>query len=230
MSFITSPGVIVPPLTAGGVAYGTGGQAKVNSAGTIGQVLTSAGTGVPTWATPAVPAAGGSMIFLSTVTAVNAATVDIETTFSSTYNTYVIFATNVKTSIEQPIYCRMKIGGSYITSGTYHYINQFMLSSGTVYDAQASQTATEIRMIETLGIGAARTANFALYVWNPASTTARKSINWFGSSILDSNTRQFNNGTAHNTGTGALTGIRIYNNQAFETISGVFSLYGIVQT
>jgi hypothetical protein len=52
MSFITSPEVIVPPLTAGGVAYGTGGQAKVNSAGTAGQVLTSAGAGVPTWATP----------------------------------------------------------------------------------------------------------------------------------------------------------------------------------
>ena len=52
MSFITSPGVIVPPLTAGGVAYGTGGQAKVNSAGTAGQFLQSAGAGVPVWATP----------------------------------------------------------------------------------------------------------------------------------------------------------------------------------
>ena len=49
MSFITSPGVIVPPLTAGGVAYGTGGQAKVNSAGTAGQVLQSSGAGVPIW-------------------------------------------------------------------------------------------------------------------------------------------------------------------------------------
>ena len=49
MSFITSPGVIVPPLTAGGVAYGTGGQAKMNSAGTTGQVLKSAGAGVPIW-------------------------------------------------------------------------------------------------------------------------------------------------------------------------------------
>jgi hypothetical protein len=229
MSFITSPGVIVPPLTAGGVAYGTGGQAKVNSAGTAGQVLTSAGAGVPVWATPVTPA-GGSMIFLSTVTAVNAATVDIETTFSSTYNTYVIFGTNIRTTIEAGIFVRMKIGGSYITSGTYNFLNQYMLSSGTVYDARASQTATEIRILETMGTGAARNGNFALYVWNPASTTARKSINWFGGSILDSNTRQFNNGTAHNTGTDALTGIRIYNNQAFETISGVFSLYGIVQT
>jgi hypothetical protein len=52
MSFITSPGVIVPPLTAGGVAYGTGSQAKVTSAGTVGQVLTSAGAGVPIFTTP----------------------------------------------------------------------------------------------------------------------------------------------------------------------------------
>ena len=50
MSFITSPGVIVPPLTAGGVAYGTGGLAKMNNAGTAGQALLSAGAGVPVWA------------------------------------------------------------------------------------------------------------------------------------------------------------------------------------
>jgi hypothetical protein len=51
MSFITSPGIIVPPLTAGGVAYGTGNQAKVTSAGTAGQVLVSAGAGVPVFQT-----------------------------------------------------------------------------------------------------------------------------------------------------------------------------------
>jgi hypothetical protein len=51
MSFITSPGVIVPPLTAGGVAYGTGSQAKMSTAGTAGQVLTSTGAGVPVFAT-----------------------------------------------------------------------------------------------------------------------------------------------------------------------------------
>ncbi len=50
MSFITSPGVIVPPLTAGGVAYGTGSQAKVTNAGTAGQFLQSSGAGVPVFA------------------------------------------------------------------------------------------------------------------------------------------------------------------------------------
>ena len=54
MSFITSPGVIVPPLTAGGVAYGTGSQAKMNNAGTAGTFLQSAGAGVPVWAAAGV--------------------------------------------------------------------------------------------------------------------------------------------------------------------------------
>lgn len=57
MSFVISPGVIVPPLTAGGVAYGTGTQAKVSPAGTSGLPLVSAGAAVPNFA--ALGAGGG---------------------------------------------------------------------------------------------------------------------------------------------------------------------------
>jgi hypothetical protein len=38
--------------TAGGIAYGTGPALAVSAAGTLGQVLTSAGAGTPTWTTP----------------------------------------------------------------------------------------------------------------------------------------------------------------------------------
>jgi hypothetical protein len=58
MSFFTSSGAIVAPLTAGGVAYGTGSQAKITSAGTAGQVLTSNGAGVPTFTTLTIPSGG----------------------------------------------------------------------------------------------------------------------------------------------------------------------------
>jgi len=40
--------------TAGAVAYGTGTAYAFTAAGTAGQVLTSAGAGIPTWATPVV--------------------------------------------------------------------------------------------------------------------------------------------------------------------------------
>jgi hypothetical protein len=38
--------------TAGGIAYGTGPALAVSAAGTVGQVLTSAAAGTPTWTTP----------------------------------------------------------------------------------------------------------------------------------------------------------------------------------
>lgn len=67
MSFVINPGTIQPPLTAGGIAYGTGSSAKVSAAGTVGQVFTSNGSGVPTWSTinasPTITAtASGSMV------------------------------------------------------------------------------------------------------------------------------------------------------------------------
>jgi hypothetical protein len=51
--------------TAGGMAYGTGPALAVSAAGTLGQVLTSAGAGTPTWATPAV----GTVTSVSVVSA-----------------------------------------------------------------------------------------------------------------------------------------------------------------
>ena len=39
--------------TAGGIAYGTGPALAISAAGTVGQVLTSAGAGTPTWAAAA---------------------------------------------------------------------------------------------------------------------------------------------------------------------------------
>ena len=47
MSFISNLGNIELPLTAGGVVYGLGSQAKTTPAGTAGQYLVSGGTGIP---------------------------------------------------------------------------------------------------------------------------------------------------------------------------------------
>jgi len=51
--------------TAGGIAYGTGPALAVSAAGTLGQVLTSAGAGTPTWAA----AATGTVTSVSVVSA-----------------------------------------------------------------------------------------------------------------------------------------------------------------
>jgi hypothetical protein len=60
MSFILQL-AIQPPLTAGGVVYGTGGSAAVSAAGTAGQVLVSTGSGAPVFA--AASSVGSQLLF-----------------------------------------------------------------------------------------------------------------------------------------------------------------------
>ena len=89
MSFVINPGTVESPLTAGGIAYGTGSQVKVNSAGTSGQVLLSNGASTPTWGTVASGAtvtavASGSIATGQTVILQSNGTVTIATQSAST--------------------------------------------------------------------------------------------------------------------------------------------------
>lgn len=54
--------------TAGGAAYGDGTNIQFTSAGTSGQVLTSAGAGAPTWAS----IVSGAQGFVTQATGINA--------------------------------------------------------------------------------------------------------------------------------------------------------------
>ena len=53
--------------TSGGVGYGTGTAIAITSAGTAGQVLTSAGAGTPTWITPSAGMTAGKSIAMAMV-------------------------------------------------------------------------------------------------------------------------------------------------------------------
>lgn len=174
MSFVISPGVIQTPLTAGGVAYGTGTQAKMSAAGTSGLPLLSAGAGVPTFS--ALGAAGGgtgltspgtsgnvltsngtawtssplasssALVYLSSATASNSATVDLETGIGATYDNYLIVYNNVRvTSAGSHLFCRLKIGGSYQTSSNYGY--SAVLNNNTLAAvSQANANDNNIRL------------------------------------------------------------------------------------
>jgi hypothetical protein len=92
MSFVINPGTVASPLTAGGIAYGTGSQVKVNSAGTSGQVLLSNGASTPTWGTVASGAtttaiASGTIATGQTVILQSDGTVKIATQTPSTTQT-----------------------------------------------------------------------------------------------------------------------------------------------
>jgi hypothetical protein len=125
MSFITSPGVIVPPLTAGGVAYGTGGQAKVNNAGIAGQALLSGGAGVPTW--------GSAGFALGMPVTVSGSSVSI-TGIPATAKQIVLMFKAVRSNAAVNKFIQLGDSSGFITSG---YVAQeaFISSSSTATDS-----------------------------------------------------------------------------------------------
>ena len=165
----------------------TGTVMAPTSNGTSGQVLTSSGSATPTWATPASPPAS-ALTLLSTVTASNSATVDVETTFSSTYDNYLLVASGVTFSnAGTSVRCLMKIGGSYLVSGTYNYINTQINSddSAGVFTSARATGGTSVALALPTSTDATASFNATIRISNPSSTALSKTA--------DYNARMINN-------------------------------------
>jgi hypothetical protein len=199
------------------------------AAGTNGQVITSAGSGLPSWTT----INSGALTLLSTVTASSSATVDIETTFSSTYDTYMLVVNGLKPSNtgQTPI-CRLKIGGSYITSSTYRYWFFNPLTDAATVSQSNNNAGAEIYLASAISNDASTPgASFVINIHNPTPTGSTKTIYWKGAVGVYDNSSAFQNtdGFAGNSTAGALTGVRIYF-PAGTVLSGVFRLYGLANS
>jgi hypothetical protein len=198
------------------------------AAGTNGQVLTSAGSGLPTWTT----VGSGALTLLSTVNASAASTVDMETTFSSTYDAYLIVCSGVTFTYNNTVFMAlMKIGGSYVTSAYgYNVITSAEdTTADTVLTGRGSVASeTELRCAPNVGNSASASLNLTFRIYNPTSTTRQKMMDWTGSYISGSPILRMCFGVGRNTGTGALTGVRLYPQSG--TMSGNFRLYGLANS
>jgi len=197
------------------------------AAGTNGQVLTSSGSGLPSWTTPG---GGGAWTFLSTVTASSASTADVETTFDSTYDMYAITGVNIIVNTDgQRFGCRLKVGGTYQTSNIRQIC--FGVQDGSAAMSIRASTGASIIEFNIPGIAGSNTAanvgSFVMYVPNPASTTANKRV--FGDFVYQGeSTNAIAKSSFVGTYTGsasALTGVRFLPDGG--TMSGTFRLYGI---
>jgi hypothetical protein len=206
--------------------FGPSGQFGVAGAnyGTSGQVLTSGGSGAaPTWAAT-------SMTLLSTVTANASATVDVETTFSSTYDAYMLVISGATPDTDSvQLLARMKIGGSYISTSSYISLGGTNSTSGS----QLATLATSIVLVTSVwGNDAASSCDVVMYIFNPSSTAFRKQISYQATSTrIDTGATQIQTrfGSGSNDGTGALTGMRFFASSG-NISAGKFRLYGIANS
>ena len=214
--------------TAGGIVYGTGTVQAVTAAGTAGQYLQSNAGSAPSWVT----ASSGAMTLLSTVTASNSATVDVETTFSSTYDQYMLVGTDINTQPtgNETLLCRLKIGGSYLTTSTYYYHTDISSSGSTAYTGIVGNPVGTIAMTGSMGATAGDSSSFVMFIHGPSNTTFSKVVEWIGRYRTAADNYAKTYGQGGNSGTDALTGVRFYVQGGNVITSGKFRLYGIANS
>lgn len=169
--------------------------------------------------------------WLSTVSASASSTVDLETTFNSTYDVYVIAANSIVMSNDGAgIFCRFKVGGAYDTSTNYRYHLTGVKSSAGTYASTNHSTQTYIHVASDIGNGAGKSASFMMRVHKPSSTSLMKTCDWEGVNVISTgNDVSSARGMGVNISTTALTGVRFYPSAGTIT-SGDFRLYGIVKS
>jgi hypothetical protein len=188
------------------------------SAGTSGQVLTSAGAGAaPTWATPG----GGSWVFLSSASAYYSSYVDFTGFVTSTYDTYAVILTAFDVNGGSSGAFQFYIGGTLQTSG-YSTAGFYADASGNIYGRGPDSAHVRIT-------NAANQKQFGIvYINSNQFNSLSGTMTPVVFSQLGGNgsyTTYFNTcGSINNTG--AVTGIRFLN-QGGGSINGRFDLYGI---
>jgi hypothetical protein len=158
---------------------------------------------------------------LSVVTISNQATVDIETTFDTTYDKYVIEIDGLTVADNTAnLYARFKLGGSYLSTGIYSYDG---VQSNAFVTPQTAQT--QIVLATNLSNAAQASANFTMKTSDPAGSFY-KSINVIGSITNSSNIPVSFSSCGGSTSTAALTGIRLLMS-AGNLLAGSIKVYGL---
>ena len=204
------------------------GTTQMLAVGTSGQVLRSNGAAAPSWVTPSA----GALVYLSQVTASSSATVDIETGIGSTYDNYMLVASDVYCGTTNPmqLLAQMKISGTYQTASYQFVIVHATGGTGTVSNTgSASDTAMKIA-VEIDSANTSSSLGFTLYFGNVNSANY-KTLWGNGGAVRASsnNPRTYSFMGGYFGGTGTLTGIR-FSPLSTTITRGTFRLYGIVNS
>ena len=216
-------------LSRGSLIYGNASaETALLTKGTANQVLTSDGTDIA-WADAAAGGTSGMQV-LSTVTASNSATVDLETTFDSTYDDYIIMISDIVTQTDQTdLYMQYKVGGSYITSGysTAQVYNGFP-SSGVSVESTGGATSY-ILVSRALGNTYNEVGMFKVNISNVHDTGRVTPAFIYGASLngYAGAVGGFSYGTTNQTG--AVTGVR-FKMSSGNIATGNFRLYGVAKS
>ncbi len=209
---------------AGGIAsqipYQTGAGATAFIAnGTSGQVLTSAGTGTPTWSTPS----SGALALISTQTASSSTT--LSWTGLSGYNNYLLVASGIDFSGAD--YLILEFG----TGGTPTYVTTGYFNSMTAVDIGSTSTVNSYRISNFSAVmlsnpnQAALKTNCSCYIFGMTNSN-NTAVSFQSNGVTSTPAYGSYVGQSTLTNTTTKTAIRVSTGNG-NTFSGTISLYGI---
>jgi hypothetical protein len=218
--------------TAGGIGYGTGTAHAYTSAGTSGQVLTSAGASAPTWASPA-----SGLTLITTLTANNSASLTFtNTSITSSYNLFLFVINNIKSDEnDRALYLLTSTnnGSSFATAASSYAYSWQMLSGGNAASYGRSNTATEILLGYQSGIGnlfapPETSFNATIYMANPLDSTQGTQFFGFTSAQQSASyTMAMNVGGGLRKNAEANNAIRFVFDNGSDIKSGTIQIFGV---
>lgn len=224
---IAGSGASITALNASNLASGTIPTARLGS-GTASSSTILYGNN--TWS--AAPAAG--LNHLTTVTASDSASLDINSTLTDTYNSYFVsFANLVPAVNDSEFVMRFSTnnGSSFTSSGYIFELKHFYVGpSGD--GASESTSSSSIRLVLAAGSTASEGGfTGSMYIHSPTNSAVRTFINWHAFQIYGS----VSNTAAHLIG-GAMVGSNTdddafqITNESGNIASGTVRVYGIANS
>ena len=215
--------------SANNYSHPTGaGNNHIPSGGASANVLTYSSSGTAVWAAPAGGGGGGgAMVFLGSITASGASSVDFDTQIDTTYDDYVIICTALNASASgKDLYARAKTGGSWNSSATYYYHTATNTTSGSGYSNEYAGGETIFLLAPTGAIASGAADGFHVTVYlDDVHGTAMNQIRFSSGKSL--NTGKGGGGYGHMNTASNVQGFQFFLNSG--TLTGKFKIYGIAK-
>lgn len=194
--------------------------------GTSGQVIQTNGSGTLSFATPA----SGALVYLSSQTASNSATVSF-TGISSTYDIYLITLTLISPATDNVTF-RIRTSsnnGSSYDSGASDYGYGFM-GFNTIADNSGIDPTAEIITTKFIGNASGESGlSGVLYLYKPSNSSGFFQMNWLFNFINSAASPTVTVGTGSRKASADVDAIQFYMSSG-NISSGVFRLYGVANS
>lgn len=220
---VTSGGTGLATITNHGVMLGQGtGNIVTPSLGSAGQVLTSNGAS----SDPSFSSHFGTLI--ATLTPTAAANVDSLSSFSSSYDSYVIIGTGILPAATDTLLMRLATGGTADTGSNY--------AANTTLGTTFTVTGTSLQISDTNAVlgsaSSGKGTSFRIWIHNVNDTTNIKEITTtqVGQTNATPGWRAYNSYNVY-TSASAVSGVRFYwSGGSNFSATGKIRIYGIQNT